>query len=279
VPVVVVGVVVTGADDPELPEPPLVAAGGTVPAGRSRSVYWVPSAVFTSVSGWFTFRVTVAWPDAYEPPAIETFAVVAVAELSWKIGFDDGKSAPVFTDSSVPFTESTTDVGGGVGGAGGVVGVVGVLPVPPEPDDPDEPEEPDEEEPDDDDAPWPSNGSLLEKRENDWSWPGSAGGVTTATSADESVGAAVVVVVGVPASVGAAPVVGAGVVAAGVVDAGAATGFAPPLFIPIIVLTAYAMARTRTTARMMTSFFCLACFALAASATCFLATAFSFHAD
>ena len=40
----------------------------------------------------------------------------------------------------------------------------------------------------------PSNGSLLEKRENDWSWPGSAGGVTTATSVDESVGAAVVVV-------------------------------------------------------------------------------------
>ena len=271
-------VVVPGEDDPELLLPD--EAGGTVPCGRSTSVYWVPSAVFTSVTGLFTFSVRVAWPDAYEPPAIETFAVVAVTELSWKIGFAAGKSAPAETDSSVPFTESTTVVGGGEGGGGGVVGVVGVDP----PHEPDEPEEPDDDEPDDDELdgvePWASNGSLLEKRENDWSWPGSAGGVTTATSVDESVGAAVVVVVGVPASVGAAAVVGAGVVAAGVVDTDAATGFEPPpLFIPIIVLTAYAMASTSTTARMMTSFFCLACFALAASATCFLATTCSFHAD
>jgi hypothetical protein len=274
-------VVVPEEDDPELLLPD--AAGGTVPCGRSTSVYWVPSAVFTSVTGLFTFSVRVPWPDAYEPPAIETCAVVAVTELSRKIGFAAGKSAPAVTDSSVPFTESTTTVGGGEGGAGGVVGVVGVVP-PPEPDEPDEPEEPDEpDEPDDepeDVEPWASNGSLLEKRENDCSWPGSAGGVTTATSVDESVGAAVVVV-GVPASVGAAAVVGAGVVAVtGVVDTGAATGFVPPpLFIPIIVLTAYAMASTSTTARMMISFFCFACFALAASATCFLATTCSFHAD
>ncbi|MGZ4401381.1 MAG: hypothetical protein ACXVRI_00820 [Gaiellaceae bacterium] len=268
-------VVVPGEDDPELLLPD--ETGGTVPCGRSTSVYWVPSAVFTSVTGLFTFSVRAAWPDAYEPPAIETFAVVAVAELSWKIGFAAGKSAPAETDSSVPFTERTTVVGGGEGGGGGVVGVVGVVP-PEEPDEPDDPEEPDDDEPEGVE-PWASNGSLLEKRENDWSWPGSAGGVTTATSVDESVGAAVVVVVGVPASVGAAAVVGA-VVGAGVVTAGPATGFEPPpLFIPIIVLTAYAMASTSTTARTMTIFFCFACFALAASATCFLATTCSFHAD
>jgi hypothetical protein len=273
----VVVVVVAGADDPELLLPD--GAGGTVPCGRSTSVYWVPSAVFTSVTGLFTFSVRVAWPDAYEPPAIETRAVFEVTELSWKIGFAAGKSAPAVTDSSVPFTESTTVVGGGVGGAGGVVGVVGVEP-PPDPEEPDEPEEPDDDELDGVE-PWASNGSLLEKRENDCSWPGSAGGVTTATSVDESVGAAVVVVVGAPASVGAAAVVGAGVVTVTwVAETDAATGFEPPpLFIPIIVLTAYAMASTSTTARMTISFFCFACFALAASAICFLATTCSFHAD
>jgi hypothetical protein len=233
----VVVVVVPGEDDPELLLLLPDVAGGTVPCGRSTSVYCVPSAVFTSVTGLFTFSVRVAWPDAYEPPAIETFAVFAVTELSRKIGFAAGKSAPAETDSSVPFTESTTVVGGGEGGAGGVVGVVGVEP-PPDPEEPDEPEEPDDDELDGVE-PWASNGSLLEKRENDCSWPGSAGGVTTATSVDESVDATIVVVFGVPASVGAAAVVGAGVVAgAGVVDTGAATGFEPPPPIPIIVLTA-----------------------------------------
>jgi hypothetical protein len=34
----------------------------------------VPSAVFTSVTGLFSFSVTVAAPEEYEPPAIEIFA-------------------------------------------------------------------------------------------------------------------------------------------------------------------------------------------------------------
>ena len=258
------------------------AAGAAVPCGSRSSVYRVPSAVFISVSGVFTERVTVCWPVAYEPPAIETFALFAVSETSWKIGFAAGKSEPAFTDSSVPLTEMTTLVGGGDGGAGGVEGVL-----PLEPDDPEEPDDEDEPDEDDDelgvdDGPWLANGSLLEKRENDSSWPGSAGGVTTAMSADESVGAAVVVV---PASVGAAVAVdvGAAAGAAGVVEVvvvGAATGGEPPpLCIPMIVFAAYAIASTSTTASRMTIFFCFACFALAASATCFLATVCSFRAD
>ena len=107
-------------------------------------MYRVPSAVFISVNGVFTERVTVGWPVAYEPPAIETFALFAVSETSWKIGFAAGKSEPAFTDSSVPLIEMTTLVGGGDGGAGGVEGVL-----PLEPDDPEEPD--DEDEPDEDD--------------------------------------------------------------------------------------------------------------------------------
>jgi hypothetical protein len=284
--VVVVGVV-------EVPELELVppfddGAGATVPCGSRSSVYLVPSAVFISVTGLLTDRVIVAWPVAYEPPAIETFALVAVSEESTKIGFDAGKSAPVVTDSSVPFTERTAVVAGGDGGAGGVFGVV-AEPPPPEPElELDEPEPEPEPEPEDDeldaDGPSLANGSLLEKRENDSSWPGSAGGVTTATSDDESVGAAVAAV-GVPARVGAAVAVdvgaAAGVVGVVAVDpAGAATGLAPPpLCIPMSVFAAYAIASTSTTASRMTIFFCFACFALAASAICFLATACSFRAD
>jgi hypothetical protein len=282
-------VVVVGSDGDELLElelvPPLDGvAGGTVPCGSRSSVYLVPSAVFISVTGSFTDRVIVAWPVAYEPPAIETFALVSVSEESTKIGFDAGKSAPVVTDSSVPFTEMTAVVAGGDGGAGGVFGVVAVPPpleLEPEP----EPEpEPDEDGELDADGPSLSNGSLLEKRENDSSCPGSAGGVTTATSADESVGAAVAAV-GEPASVGAAVAVdvGAAVGAVDVVEVdpvGAARGLAPPpLCIPRIVFAAYAIASTSTTASRMTIFFCFACFALAASAICFLATACSFRAD
>jgi hypothetical protein len=44
----------------------------------------VPSAVFTSVVGVFTLSVRLAWPVAYEPPAIATWAVVAVNDTSWK---------------------------------------------------------------------------------------------------------------------------------------------------------------------------------------------------
>jgi hypothetical protein len=208
-------------------------------------------------------------------------ALVALSETSWKIGFDAGKSEPELTDSSVPLIEMTTLVGGGDGGDGGVDGVLPPLePEPEEPDDEDEPDEDDDEE--DVDGPWLANGSLLEKRENDSSCPGSAGGVTTAMSADESVGAAVVVV-GEPASVGAAVAVDVGAAAGAVVEVaptGAATGLSPPLLcIPMTVFAAYAIASTSTAASRMTIFFCFACFALAASATCFLATVCSFRAD
>ena len=125
----------------------------------------MPSAVFTSVTGTFTFSVTAAEPSAYEPPAIATFAVVCVSETSVNVGFDDGKFPPVVTDSLVPFTEMTADAGGAVGGAGGTAG--GFVFVEP-PDDDDEPL--------DFFVPLPGalgppelNGSLLSKSENDWS--------------------------------------------------------------------------------------------------------------
>jgi hypothetical protein len=117
--------------------------------------------VFTSVTDWFTFRVSVASPVAYEPPTTEIFALVAVSERSWKVGLAAGKFAPAVTDSPVPLTEITADVGGGVGGDGGVTGGV---PLP-------------DEDPlfgvfgvdDDDDGPPAWNGSLLSKSEKDWS--------------------------------------------------------------------------------------------------------------
>jgi hypothetical protein len=60
--------------------------------------------VFTSVTGVLTFRVSVASPLAYEPPATATFAVVAVRATSWNVGLADGKFEPVETDSLVPLT-------------------------------------------------------------------------------------------------------------------------------------------------------------------------------
>jgi hypothetical protein len=136
-------------------------AGGAlaaVPCGSSVSVYRVPSAVFTSVTGVFTFSVTVAAPLAYEPPATATFAVDPVSATSWKAGLAAGKFEPVATDSLVPFTEMTAELGGGVGGAGGVFGgllveglVAVFVPVDVEPGPP----------------AW--NGSLLSKSENDCS--------------------------------------------------------------------------------------------------------------
>jgi hypothetical protein len=139
-------------------------AGGAVPCGSRVSVYRVPSAVFTSVTGVFTFSVTVAAPLAYEPPATATFAVEPVSATSWNAGLAAGKFEPVETDSLVPFTEITAAVGGGVGadgGAGGVFGGLlvlgGLLPV--------EDLVPVDVEP----GPPALNGSLLSKSENDCS--------------------------------------------------------------------------------------------------------------
>ena len=201
----------------------------------------MPSAVFTSVTGTFTFSVTADEPSAYEPPAIATLAVVCVSETSWNVGFDDGKFPPVVTDSLVPFTEMTADDGGAVGGAGGTFGggvvfVFGgaldfVVPLPGAL------------------GPLELNGSLLSKSENDWSCPAPAEACTASISCDEPFGAApeVAVTGPDPLSVGAAggaPELGtvAGVGVAGVVVAEAATGFPPPPpapeFSDIIVCTA-----------------------------------------
>jgi hypothetical protein len=46
-----------------------------VPRGLRINVYRVPSAVFINVTGLFSRSVTVCAPVAYEPPAIEIFAV------------------------------------------------------------------------------------------------------------------------------------------------------------------------------------------------------------
>ena len=120
--------------------------------------------MLTSVTGLFSFSVTVAEPPAYEPPAIATFAVCAVSDTSWKMplvdatGFAAGKFPPLDTDSELPLTEITAADGGGLGGAGGVAGV--------------EPE-PDEPEPllplpvDGADGRPAANGSLLANRVND----------------------------------------------------------------------------------------------------------------
>jgi hypothetical protein len=206
----------------------------------------VPSAVFTSVTGRFTFSVRVCAPLEYEPPATATFAVVFVSETSWNTGFAEGKFEPALTDSLVPFTVITAAVGGGVGGAGGVFGgLAGFEPVPPD----------DEELPDVVFAgfvalgPPALNGSLLSKSENDWSCPVPAEAGTASTSCVEPVlGAAAVVSVETPPplSVGAAGSgvdatgAAAGVVAVVVRPAAAACGFdAPPAELSdIIVCTA-----------------------------------------
>jgi hypothetical protein len=153
--------------DPLLDEP-LAPAGATVPCGLSMSVYRVPSAVLTSVTGLFTCSVIVWEPLAYEPPTIAIVAVVAVSDRRLKtpfalaFGFAAGKFAPLDTDSGVAFTAMTAELGGGDGGAGGTAGADGV-PVPEEPL-PEAGELPPLLEPAG--AP-PANGSLLSKREND----------------------------------------------------------------------------------------------------------------
>jgi hypothetical protein len=57
-----------------------------VPRGFRISLYRVPSAVFISVTGLFSRSVMVCAPVAYEPPAIEIFAVWAVTDTRWKTG-------------------------------------------------------------------------------------------------------------------------------------------------------------------------------------------------
>jgi hypothetical protein len=256
--------------------------------------------VFTSVTGLFTVSFSVWEPLAYEPPTTETVAVFDVSETSSKrplaavFGFEDGKIPFVLTDSDTPFTEITAEDGGGFGGAGGTAGGDG--------DDPDEPPEPEllpDPEPLPEDAVAvavgvpPANGSLLSNRENDSSWPGSAEGLTAASSCDEPVGAAAVAAAagsvagtGAPASEGAVAAVGSGVVVTGVVVGvafgSAACGFdaeGPPL-IDIIVWTAYAIARASTQTSAIAIFFCFAALSFAASAGfLFLAMCLSFRAD
>jgi hypothetical protein len=46
--------------------------------------------VFISVTGFPSCSVIVGAPLAYEPPAIDTFAVCAVSETRWKTGCTDG---------------------------------------------------------------------------------------------------------------------------------------------------------------------------------------------
>jgi hypothetical protein len=271
-----------------------------VPCVLSMSVYRVPSAVFTSVTGLFTFRVSVCEPLEYEPPTIATVAVVAVSERSWKspfaaaFGFAVGKVAPLATVSGVLFTEITADVGAGAGGVGGAGGTFGGVVVPepveppepaPEPVVPLEPVVPVPVLPPAPDAEPFANGSFDSKRENDSSWPVSAVGFTAEMRPDVSVGAAATgaAASGEPASVGAAVGVATAGVTTGVVVAaatGAATGFVPPPpFSAIIVCTAYAIASTRNTDSPMTIFFCFAAFAFAASAGFFRATFRSSRAD
>jgi hypothetical protein len=91
--------------------------------------------VFTSVTGLSTVSVSAEAPLAYDPPMIVTFAVVFVSDSSWNSGPVAGKLAPAATDSAVPLTEMTADVGAAAGGvfvpepeplAGGAAGVVAV---------------------------------------------------------------------------------------------------------------------------------------------------------
>src|ERR1700730_9559623 len=245
----------------------------------SVSVYRVPSAVFTSVTGMFTFSVSAAAPVAYEPPTTATFAVEAVSERSWNTGLAAGKFEPVPTDSLAPFTEMTAEVGGGVGGGGGVFGGVlgGLLFEPPEDEPPDGDFVPVDVVP----GPPALHGSFVSKSVNDCSCPVPAAVGTASTICDEPLGGVAVVLVGdpPPLSVGAA---GSGVVAVGagagvdpVVETAATCGFAaapPPELSAIIVCTAYAPASASTTTRPIAIFFCFSAFALAASATFLRAT-------
>jgi hypothetical protein len=85
--VTVVGVVLVPVPVLVLPLPLAgVPVDTAVPRGFRISVYRVPSAVFISVTGLFSRNVIVCAPVAYEPPAIEIFAVWAVTDTRWKTG-------------------------------------------------------------------------------------------------------------------------------------------------------------------------------------------------
>ena len=161
--VVVAGVVgVEGVDGDDGAAGVAVDVEVVVPCGSRINVYFVPSAVFCSVTGLFTVSFSVGPPLAYEPPTIEMLADVALRETTWKTGAAAGNAPPTETVSDAPFTEITADDtaaagGAGVfGGVGGVGGVAGGLPAP-------------EPEPDFGADLCAENGSLLSNRENDWS--------------------------------------------------------------------------------------------------------------
>ena len=143
--------------------------------------------MFISVTALPRWSVTVGAPDASEPPAIETFALVAVSETRWNSGVAAGKSLFALTDSSTPLTESTAEAGA----VGVEPGPGGTAPPPCEDaggffgDDTDEPDE------DDEPAGAPEvaccwNGSLLVKSVKLVSCPSSGVGersaLTTRTS-------------------------------------------------------------------------------------------------
>jgi len=71
----------------------------------SRRLYFVPSAVFTSLSFLPRWSVNVGEPPAREPPATAIVAVVLVSETSRKSGSAAGKAAFAATFSFTPFTE------------------------------------------------------------------------------------------------------------------------------------------------------------------------------
>ena len=67
--------------------------------------------MFTSVTALPLFRVTVAAPLSYEPPAIPIFAELRVSETSVNTGAPDGKDAPIETLLFKPLTEIVAVVG------------------------------------------------------------------------------------------------------------------------------------------------------------------------
>jgi hypothetical protein len=128
--VVDVGVVVTVPPA----APPLVpAAEGICVVGGSRTiVYFVPSAVFCSVTGVPRCSVIVGAPLAYEPPATAIFAVFAVSETRWKSAPRRlnvtplvGKSLATATLINSPLSEMIALVGAAAAGEVGVEGVDG----------------------------------------------------------------------------------------------------------------------------------------------------------
>ena len=155
----------------------------------------------------FTCRVTAGAPFAYEPPAMETFALRAVKDTRWKSGWIDGsvelasgKLLPTATEYSVPFTEMTAVPGVG---ALALLTDEGLLvpwlppplerPLDPPDDGRDDEEEGGDEEDDDEEDDGElaesslsccANGSLLAKRLNEESCPSSTLGGADEASAE-----------------------------------------------------------------------------------------------